>query len=581
MNKLLQYRPYQADARDASIDAASRGVTRQLLCLPTGTGKTPLLAGMRSWHQIRNRQMVLVHREELATQAKDKILQWNPTLRVGIEMADSYANDNDDVVIASVPTIGRVGSKRLSKFVPNEFGLITIDEAHHSTASSYQTIFRHMGCLDDLSNKLLIGVTATPNRADNQGLGQVFDEIPYQYSILDAIRDGYLVDIRGIKISAPYVSLDSVGVLAGDFVQGDLARTVNTPRRNADIVARWKFVAKKDTGYRQTVAFCVDVQHAKDLDAKFTKQGIKAAAIWASDPDRAEKLRAHRQGDIQVITNVGILTEGYDDWRIECIIMARPTKSSLLFTQMVGRGTRIPDGISNLKLAIRQGLVLLKKDCIVLDVVDATSKHSLVTLASLFGLAPKADLDGKTITEALEIVEQVKSKRPEIILDEMKNINQLTNEQVDLFKDKTPVEVEQNTKLKWNKVSDTEYRIQLPMGESVRVFKDVLDKWEIKGVVCGTGFKQQGLNNLPEAFRVADNFLQMFGKGLLTLLRRNPVVTKPKPIKLSPSASDAQKKYIAVLYKDNAKVMAGINSLSTKEASRLIAQHKVTPWKAA
>lgn len=571
---MLTYRPHQEAAQEASVEAYHRGVYKQLICMATGTGKSPLIARMKQWYNIRNRQMILVHRDELAKQIIKTVEKWNPTEKVGLEMGDSYASDSDGIVVASVPTIGRAGSKRLQRFSRDEFDLVSPDEAHHSTAASYKAVFSHFGFDANDCHRVLAGVTATPNRADGQGLGQVFDEIVYQYTILDGIKEGFLVNLRGIKLSTR-TNLDSIPIYDGDFAKSDLSKAVNTPQRNKLIVSHWKANARQGKGFRQTVAFCVDVKHAQDLAETFNKAGIKAAAIWSGDKFRAEKLAAHRAGELTVLCNYGILTEGYDDWRISCIIMARPTKSDLLFIQMVGRGTRIPDYINNLLEAQALGIFIDKYDCIVLDVVDSTSRHSLVTLASLFGLAPKADLQGKTITEALEIVDSIKQKRPEIILDELQRLDQLTTEDVDLFKDRTPIEIEQNTKLRWSKISEDVYRIMLPMGEQVTVYKDLLEHWDVKGNVCGKGFTQQGLHSLPEAFRVADNFVTMFGKGLLNILRREPLPQKSKPLSLSPLASEPQRRYIASLYKDNSVVMSKLGSLTAKEASRLIATFNV------
>src|SRR5581483_2135454 len=360
-------RPYQNAALKESYNKYALGVTRQLIVLPTGTGKTVVFANLPNHHGLRGRIMVLVHTEELVNQAVDKIRKWNPSYNVDIEKAEQWTSTNANVIVASVATLGREGSERLKRFKPEEFDAIICDEAHHSTADSYIRIFNHFGLLADNNKKLLVGVTATPNRGDGVGLNLVYDEIVYQMSILDAIKQGWLSDLRGIRITTD-TSLDSVKTRAGDFETGDLGRTVNTPARNRLIVEGWQKYAQD----RQTVVFCVDVQHAKDLADEFMRAGIPSQAVWGDDPSREEKLKAHKAKTLRVLCNCNVLTEGYDDWQLACIVTARPTKSPLMFAQQIGRGTRIPEGIDNLVEARKKGVPLAKTDCIVLDVADVT-----------------------------------------------------------------------------------------------------------------------------------------------------------------------------------------------------------------
>lgn len=557
----LTLRDYQADALRLSKDRFDAGVQRQLIQMPTGTGKTVVFAKLKEHHSFQHRLMVLIHREELAKQAADSIKLWNPSYRVGIEMADREASSNDDIVVASVQTLGLEGSKRLDKFNPAHFDGMVSDEAHHATATTWKRVFNKFGLLEHGGHRgLLLGVTATPNRGDGQALGQVFDEIVYRMSILDAIRDGWLVNIRGFKVRTG-VDISGVGSRAGDFAVGQLESAVNIDQRNHLIVQNWLSRCEN----RQTVAFCVDIAHAQQLAATFQAYGVAAQAVWGSDPDRAEKLAYHKTGRLKVLTNCGVLTEGYDDWTISCIVMARPTKSQLLFVQMAGRGTRIPAGLWNLNEAIMQGLVVAKRDCLIMDVVDNTGRHSLTTLASLFGLGETTDLQGKTVTEAKAIVDEARQMYPDIDLNTLDSLEEIksTVEHVELFDIKWSEEVLGGSKLKWHKTVNGDYTISLPNNEAVTISQDLLDKWNVKGRVMSNTFEIKGIDSLVDAFNQADNFIQSHGKGLMPLLRREAKWHKKR-------ISMPQKMMLKRLYKYEPQILAHLDSLSSGEASNLI-----------
>lgn len=557
----MPLRPYQLDSLRVSKERYDSGVQRQLIQLPTGTGKTAVFANLKAHHKLQNKMLVLVHREELAEQAADKIRHWNPDFKVGIEMADRTCSANDDVVVGSVQTLGTETSKRLDKFNPRLYDAVVADEAHHAIAPTWKRIFDKLGLLDGGDHKgLLLGVTATPNRGDSQGLGQVFDEIIYRMSILDAIKDGWLVDVRGFKITTD-TDISGVSVRAGDFSVGQLESAVNVDSRNHLIVQNWLSRGEN----RQTIAFCVDIAHAKRLADVFKLYGVAAEAVWGNDPDRREKIKWHKAGGIQVLTNCGVLTEGYDDWRIGCIIMARPTKSQLLFVQMAGRGTRIQDDIVNLIEARKNGQKIKKQDCILMDVVDNTGRHSLITLASLFGLGDKTDLKGKTITYVKAEVDKAKEAYPHLDLSQIEDLDEIKSkcERVDLTQVKWEPEVVANSKFQWKKLSNDDYIIHLKNNETVRITRDLLDKWGVKGSVNSTGFHLEGINTLDNAFNQADNFIQSYGKDMLKLLRREEKWHKSK-------ISSPQRNLIQKLYKYEPHIMAQLDSLSRGEASALI-----------
>jgi ATP-dependent helicase IRC3 len=513
----VKLRPYQREAIDVIKRKLWATVNNQVVKLPTGMGKTVLFAALPDELEFGNkRMMVLVHREELATQAADKLRKWNPSRTVGIEMAGSTAS-NAQLVVAGIQTVGRSGSNRLEQFDPSQFAALVCDESHHATAASYRRVFDHF----DTKNRrdiLNLGVTATVNRADGKGLGEVYQEIVYQMSILDAVRQGWLSHPRG-RVVKTGVKLDGVHTRGGDFVEHELGNVVNTNERNETAVRAWLQYGED----RQTVAFAVDVAHAKALADTFKRYGVAAEAIWGDDPDRADKLKYHRAGSLKVLVNCQILTEGYDDWRIGCILLARPTQSEGLYTQIIGRGTRIPDDIDNLVEAKKRGIQPAKEDCIILDVVDTSSKHSLVTMPTLFGLNEKMDLKGKSIVQVMDEVEAIKQQKPYVDLSQVVDPDKLRvyAEEVDLFKVSFPPEIIQISEYQWRKTGNNAYVLLLQGKESVTVISDMLDKWHIVGTVGGVYLDKQ-LDSFDNAIREADFQVRLHGgRQLGTLIKRS------------------------------------------------------------
>ena len=282
--------------------------------------------------------------------------------------------------------------------LPTDFDFIITDECHHGAAATYRRIYEYLGVMaeDDeelhsagvaVSNfptdTLHLGVTATPERTDKLGLSDIFDEIVFHRNIQDFIPD-YLCDLRCVQIMT-HINIDGVETWAGDLRTEQLSALLNTANCNELIVDAWKEHAMG----RLTLCFTTDVAHARDLCETFQANDIKAAWVCGETPldERRDILAKFAQGEIEVLTNCAVLTEGYDNPALDCIILARPTKSTLLYTQMIGRGTRTYPG---------------KNDCLILDVSCISTEHHLVSFPSLFGL-PLKDQDGEeTLTEQLE-----------------------------------------------------------------------------------------------------------------------------------------------------------------------------------
>lgn len=520
----MKLRDFQQDAANKIKARWQAGVNRLLVKMATGLGKTPLFSDLPNQLDLHGRLLVIDHREELTNQALDKLQKWNPGRTVGVEMGERRSN-GEQIVVAGVATIGRKGSPRLTQFNPDDFDIIVVDEAHHATAQSYRTIFKHFRVFED-KERLLLGVTATPNRADGTGLGEIFQEIVDDKDILFGINAGWLADVRGVRIKTG-TSLNAVHNVAGDFNQGELGSTVNTPARNALVVKAWK----EHGAARQTVMFTVDVQHAKDLATAFRTHGIAAEAVWGGDPDRAEKMKYHQSGATKVICNCQILTEGYDDWRVSCIGMAKPTQSEGLFTQCIGRGTRIPSNIENLLIARKLGQRIDKEDCIVLDYVDVTSKHSLVTLPTLFGLGPNADLKGKAISKVVADIEKAKLRNPLLDLTRIEDADKISvyAEQVDLFKGSFAPEIIDISGYQWHKTRPNAYVLALINGESVCVMSDILGKWHIIGD-CNENHIVDYRMTFEEAIKEADWKVGLLGgRGIKSIVSRTAKWHKAPP----------------------------------------------------
>jgi superfamily II DNA or RNA helicase len=382
-------RPYQKSAIDAVIAARKRGVRRMVVCLPTGAGKTVVFARLA---QLAKRQvLVLAHREELLNQARDKIaaaMQGDAV--VSIERGTDRAADDAKVLVCSIRSLHE---ERLARVLAGrDFGLVVYDECHHAAADDNLRVLRQLGAFDDDWTGTLLGFTATTERGDGKGLDTVFEEIVYARTLPEMIADGYLVPLRGFRI-ATTADLQRVG--GGlDFDEEALSDAIDIEERNA-LVARSIQELARD---RRTIAFCVTVAHAMSLCRALTVLGVPSGIVHGAmhRETRAAALRDFAEGRTVVLTNVGVLTEGFDDPGVSCIAMARPTRSNGLYAQCVGRGTRLaPD----------------KRDCLVLDFVDLGGLD-LCTLPSLFGTPRDLDLDGGDVEEARRVWQRIVTEHP-------------------------------------------------------------------------------------------------------------------------------------------------------------------------
>ena len=502
---MLNLRPYQTEALISVRDAYKAGKRRVIVSLPTGTGKTVVFAHFPHILKMKKRLLVLAHREELLVQAQDKFRSIDPDLKVEIEQAGARASTDAKVVVASVPTLARNDGVRLSRLQPDDFSIIVVDEAHHAVAPSYRRIFDHFRLFESGTPRFLVGFTATPRRGDQQGLGEVFEEVCYARDMREMIAGRYLCPITGWRVDTD-LSLDNVKISHGDFVESQLARVVNTPLRNNLLVKAYRDFARA----RRAIVFCVDVAHAKDVHEAFAKAGIRAASVWGELPkdERRTALTRFSAGEIDVVTNCNLLTEGFDEPRIDCVIMARPTRSKLLYAQMVGRGTRLhPD----------------KVDLMVIDVADNSRTHQLPRLHSLFNLPFNLNLNGGNALEIEHEIERLNRTQPWIDTSRIHTLEdlKLAAERIEFFNFSPPRELMGYTQNTWYAVPGG-YRLSLPEGEWLSIEANLLDTWDVQHATRrDDGTLLSRAHTLGDAVQIADRFVTASRPDAARLVQRS------------------------------------------------------------
>ena len=383
-------RQYQREAIEAVLAARRSGVRRMLVCLPTGAGKTVIFSHLA---QLARRQvLVLAHREELLSQAREKLQNaLQETAVVALERGAERGAHDAKVLVCSIRSLHE---QRLAEVIRGRnVGLVIYDECHHAAAEDNLRVLRQIGVFDADWQGTLLGFTATTARGDGKGLEEVFERIVYSRTLPDLIDAGYLSKLRGFRISTA-ADLTRLSPGGSDFREEELAEAVDIEERNA-LVARSIQELARD---RRTIAFCVTVNHARNLCRSLNVLGVPAGVVHGAmrSEQRARALADFREGTTQVLCNVAVLTEGFDDPGVSCVAMARPTRSEGLYAQCVGRGTRLHPG---------------KKDCLILDFVDL-SELSLCSLPSLFGVPRELDLQGEDVSEARRVWQQILFDRP-------------------------------------------------------------------------------------------------------------------------------------------------------------------------
>lgn len=350
----MELRDYQMEAKTSIFEEWNKGVQKTLLVLPTGCGKTIVFAKV-SEDCVRqgDRVLILAHRGELLDQAADKIAKATG-LHCSMEKAEnSCLGSWFRITVGSVQTLMR--EKRLNNFPADYFDTIIIDEAHHCLSESYQKVLKHF------SEARVLGVTATPDRGDMRNLGQYFESLAYEYTLPKAIKSGYLSPIKALTIPLK-LDLTGVSVQAGDFKVSDIGTALDPYLHQ---------IADEMINYcmdRKTVVFLPLVKTSQKFCQILNEKGFRAAEVNGSSEDRTEILEDFSNDQYNVLCNSMLLTEGWDCPSVDCVIVLRPTKVRSLYSQMVGRGTRLHPGKDHLLL---------------LDFLWHTERHELCHPASL------------------------------------------------------------------------------------------------------------------------------------------------------------------------------------------------------
>jgi superfamily II DNA or RNA helicase len=540
----VKLRPYQQSIVD-SLLAPPAGISRSLVTAATGSGKTVVFSAfLDAFLKQGQRALIIAHRDELISQAITKLAETAPSFHIEREQAGDRASHSisgwskslhkidRSVVVATIQTLK---GKRLAAWPRDTFACVIVDEAHHSVAKAYIDALKHFGCIDGETR--LIGVTATPGRTDGVGLGFVYQEIAADWGIRELVKLGWLAPVH-CRVITSKVSLDGIKTRAGDFEQGALEERVDVSARNELVVSAYEEHAAGE----KTIVFAAGVSHAHHIADLFRARGHVAEPIWgAMEKDkRAETLAGFHDGSIPILTNYGVLTEGFDAPGTSCIILARPTKSSLVVAQCIGRGTRIAPG---------------KEKCLVLDVRDCTAGKNLATAASLAGLPPKFDAKGENLITLGEDFEALPPALQSTAIDSdqlgkfVKKIKEgMSVAEIDLF---SVLHVDpddrKRSSLAWQKIDDEAWTLSADKVRYV-VHVDTLGRY---------AFTREGRilaveNRMETAFAYADSWITKQHETASILLDLS------KPWRKQP-ASEAQMKVIKRLAKQeiNTKLSKG------------------------
>lgn len=366
----IKLRPYQQAARSSIQKEWQEGRKRTLLVLPTGCGKTIVFSKViEDRVRLGERVLVLAHRGELLDQASDK-LEKSTGLKTAVEKAEKTSLGSFfRVVVGSIQSMQR--EKRLSQFPPNYFDTIIIDEAHHCISNGYQRVLSHF------EDSNVLGVTATPDRGDMRNLGTYFESLAYEYTLPAAIKEGYLSPIKALTIPLK-LDLTAVKQQAGDFSTKDLGTALDPYLYQiADEMV-------KHCANRKTVVFLPLVKTSKKFRDILNERGFRAGEVNGDSKDRVEVLEDFENDKYNVLCNSMLLTEGWDCPSVDCIVVLRPTKVRSLYSQMVGRGTRLHEG---------------KEELLLLDFLWHTERHELCHPAHLIA---SSDEVAQKMTENIE-----------------------------------------------------------------------------------------------------------------------------------------------------------------------------------
>ncbi|OMP82191.1 putative mitochondrial ATP-dependent helicase irc3 [Diplodia seriata] len=393
----IQLRDYQEECIQSVLAYLEKGHKRLGVSLATGSGKTviftQLIDRVLPPNSDATQTLILAHRRELVEQAARHCTNAYPDKTVDVEMGAVHASGAADITVASVQSI--MSGDRIDKFDPKRFKLVLVDEAHHIVSRQYLEALEWFGLRRNTNSATaLVGVSATFSRFDGKKLGTVIDHVVYHRDYVQMIEDKWLSDVIFTTVSSK-ADISKVELGAnGDFHTGALSQAINTDETNEITVRSW---LAKASDRKSTLVFCVDLAHLTDLTATFRRHGIDAKYVTGDTPNkiRAERIDQFKWKEYPVLLNCGVFTEGTDIPNIDCVILARPTRSRNLLIQMIGRGMRLHSE---------------KENCHIIDMV-ATLETGIITTPTLLGLDPDAVLEQTSADDAKKIKERKEKEK--------------------------------------------------------------------------------------------------------------------------------------------------------------------------
>lgn len=341
---VLELRPHQTETLDRLQELRDSYHTMALVADAQGTGKTT--TAVLDAKRLGLRTLFLAHTLELLQQAKNKFMELWPESNARI--IDYYNPVKTGVTIASIQGM----QQHLQEFKPDEFGYIIIDEAHHAAAESYRRVLSYF------SPRFLLGLTATPERHDQESIMEIFQNEAHRLDLKTAVEIGELVPIRCVRVKTN-IDFTRVRINGVKYNIRDLDEIVHVPERNRLIVDTYLSHVPGE----KTVVFCASVAHAREVSELFKDNGVPAGVVEGrmNRVEREKTLEAYRQGRIRVLCACDMLNEGWDSPETAVLFMARPTLSKVIYLQQLGRGTRKAHG---------------KEALLVFDFIDNSARHN-------------------------------------------------------------------------------------------------------------------------------------------------------------------------------------------------------------
>jgi len=541
----IKLRDYQEDCVNSIVNME---LGSGLVVLPTGSGKTIVFGSACKYFE--GKTLILAHRDELIKQAKSKLKMINPKFKIGIEKAKINSNENDNIIVGSVQTLRN--EKRLEKL--GKINTIIIDEAHHSTAKTYRDI------VEFLNPSKLYGFTATPIRADKVGLASIYKTILFEKNIFEMIKEGYLCNINALRIEADY-NLENVKKTAGDYNVQNLNTEFNTENIN-NLIS--KTINENCSERKKILIFAISIEHVENIVENIEKNTNRKVTFLhgkMSDGERSCRLWDFEDGNIDIMVNCMILTEGYDNPSIDCVLMARPTQSAGLYMQMLGRGTRIYDN---------------KKNLLLIDITENTNSHknelsNQITINDIFGIPPKIRLEIEDVLETKKEIDEIIEENPNANLNISSNVKdfKLKSQIIDLFViTQVPIDLKGISNLAWIKKSEYMYKLAFDDGQCVEIQGDILNKYTVlwKTKKTDMKWKKQGeFEGIEAAIAAVESYLREKRFKWLPLVNLNSKWRKK-------NASDKQKDLLHKLKKSNEIKLQNIDidTITMGDASRLL-----------